>query len=174
MPRWARWCTGSPAMSWPRNRMRPESGASSPNNWPINVVLPAPLGPITAWISPGSTSRLRSSVAASAPNDLRRRSTDSRGSAMDARPAEQPAMQSLRRVEHDQDQDCAQHELPVIGHVAEQAAHAEELAEQQEHHGAHDRADQRTHAAEDHHDHDLARDAPLHDVRADEQRLVGE
>ena len=42
-------------MSWPSNRMRPDVGAKKPVIRLKNVVLPAPLGPMMARNSPGST-----------------------------------------------------------------------------------------------------------------------
>ena len=48
----------------------PASGASSPDSWLISVVLPAPLGPITACTSPGSTVRSTPSVAVQAAEAL--------------------------------------------------------------------------------------------------------
>ena len=71
----ARWCMGRPAMSAPAKTMRPLSGCSAPDIWWISVVLPAPLGPISAWISPWRTSRLAWSVAVSPPKRLTRSCT---------------------------------------------------------------------------------------------------
>ena len=48
-------CGGCPVMSRPLKPTRPESGARCPVMTLNSVVLPAPLGPITAEISPGST-----------------------------------------------------------------------------------------------------------------------
>ena len=48
----ARRYTGSRVMSRPSKTMLPASGASSPESWLMSVVLPAPLGPMTACISP--------------------------------------------------------------------------------------------------------------------------
>src|SRR5205085_784705 len=47
---------GSPAMFSPLNRMRPAVGRSTPVRQLNKVLLPAPFGPMTARISPGSTS----------------------------------------------------------------------------------------------------------------------
>ena len=44
-----------PVMSWPSNTRRPALGASTPVTRLKSVVLPAPFGPITAWMAPGST-----------------------------------------------------------------------------------------------------------------------
>ena len=43
---------GSPVMSSPSNRMRPEVGRSTPVRQLKKVLLPAPFGPMTARISP--------------------------------------------------------------------------------------------------------------------------
>ena len=43
---------GSPVMSSPLNRMRPEVGRSTPVRQLKNVLLPAPFGPMMARISP--------------------------------------------------------------------------------------------------------------------------
>ena len=45
----------------------PLSDASCPESCEINVVLPAPLGPMMACVSPGRTSRCTSSVAVTPP-----------------------------------------------------------------------------------------------------------
>ena len=47
-PRRTRRSMGMRVTSTPSSSTRPPSGRSSPLNWPISVVLPAPLGPITA------------------------------------------------------------------------------------------------------------------------------
>src|SRR5438270_13987868 len=54
-------------MSSPPKTIRPASGRSSPASWPMKVVLPAPLGPITACVSPSRTSKSMPSLARSAP-----------------------------------------------------------------------------------------------------------
>src|SRR5690606_24693186 len=49
------WSARQPAMSVPRKRMRPWSGGMTPATRLNKVVLPAPLGPISATISPRAT-----------------------------------------------------------------------------------------------------------------------
>ena len=78
-PSWLRRCIGSAVMSLPAKRMRPESGGTWPLNWATSVVLPAPLGPITACNSPSATSSARSSLAMIPPKRLASRSTVSNG-----------------------------------------------------------------------------------------------
>ena len=56
MPTPTRWCGGIAVMSRPSNRIRPAVGGKKPLIRLKNVVLPAPLGPMTARSSPGSTS----------------------------------------------------------------------------------------------------------------------
>ena len=55
MPRRETACAGSPVMSRPLNRMRPPDGGSTPVSRLKNVVLPAPLGPMTERSSPART-----------------------------------------------------------------------------------------------------------------------
>ncbi len=45
----------------------PASGASAPESCWISVVLPAPLGPISAWMPPACTVRSTPSVATKPP-----------------------------------------------------------------------------------------------------------
>ncbi len=54
----------------PRNKMLPALGGKSPDKQIDKVVLPAPLGPMTACNSPTATSRDTSSTAASPPKFL--------------------------------------------------------------------------------------------------------
>jgi hypothetical protein len=54
----------------PANRISPASWRYSPTIWRIRVDLPAPFGPIRAWISPGNSVSDTSSEAFSAPKAL--------------------------------------------------------------------------------------------------------
>ena len=54
----------------PRNKTLPALGDKSPDSTLIKVVLPAPLGPMTACSAPTLTSRDTSSTAASPPKFL--------------------------------------------------------------------------------------------------------
>src|SRR5215217_5940810 len=103
--------------SSPATRICPEPGAMSPEIWWIRVVLPAPLGPMIAWSSPGMTSRLTSSVTTSAPNALRNRRSSRSGSAMTASP-EEPHDPAASEEDH-QDQERAEDHLPVLGQPRE-------------------------------------------------------
>src|SRR5438132_7330815 len=59
-----------PAISMPSSRMRPLSGFSAPVIRLKNVLLPAPLGPITAVSDPSAKFSVMSSAALTPPNDL--------------------------------------------------------------------------------------------------------
>src|SRR5215217_7814401 len=59
-----------PAISTPLSRTRPESGFSAPVIRLKNVLLPAPLGPITAVSDPSAKLSVISSAALTPPNDL--------------------------------------------------------------------------------------------------------
>src|SRR6516165_7609429 len=61
---------------WPSNMTRPESANSTPVMRLKNVVLPAPLGPISAWMSPVITSMLTSLSTLKPPNRLVRPSIE--------------------------------------------------------------------------------------------------
>src|SRR5262245_40678398 len=94
-------------MSAPAKRTVPPSGRRLPASWPMKVVLPAPFGPITAWVSPSLTSKSMPSVARSAPKLLTRPRTSSIGFGKDAR---QAAAEEDDR-EHEQ---RAEDHLPVL------------------------------------------------------------
>src|ERR1700745_575156 len=71
----------SPVISSPLNTMRPEEGRSTPVRQLKKVLLPAPLGPITARISPRATSKLTLLRAASPPKRMPRSFVRSAGEA---------------------------------------------------------------------------------------------
>src|ERR671919_568805 len=109
----------------------------------MNVVLPAPLGPMTACVSPSLTSKSMPSVARSAPKVLVRPRTSSIALLEQAR---EPTLEEQHRQHEQRPED----HLPVLGPVREQVLEHEQ-DERAEH-----RAGARAHAAEDHHEHDLA------------------
>src|SRR5690349_622971 len=67
MPRRTRRCVGSPVMSASSKRTRPAVGRSTPVSRLNNVVLPAPLGPISPRISPALTESVTLFTATSPP-----------------------------------------------------------------------------------------------------------
>src|SRR4051794_21571168 len=117
-----------------------------------------------AWISPAWTSRLTWSVAVSPPKRLTRPVTRSSGSAMTAAPqqTEDAALGEEDREDHQRAQD----DQPMAGE-GRQLVLEDEIDR-----GAKHRAEERADAAQDHHDHDLAGAAPMHDRRRDKQQLV--
>src|SRR5436305_4217269 len=99
-------------ISWPANAMRPASGTIRPEIWLINVVLPAPFGPITACSSPGITLSVTSSVTRKPPKFFERFAMRNTGSATNHSP--QPlggADQSAARAHRDQHQQRPENHL---------------------------------------------------------------
>src|ERR1700730_9625866 len=97
--------------------MVPASDRNSPASWPTRVVLPAPFGPITACSSPGLTSSVIASAATIPPKRFDSPSTASKTSAP-ARPHDEPVNPAARE-QHDQQQERAENNLPVLGDVRE-------------------------------------------------------
>src|SRR3954451_3937113 len=157
---------GSLVTSRPAKRMVPEFGDNCPVSWLISVVLPAPLGPMIACNSPLMTSSDRLSVAVMPPNRRTSFSTRSRGSTT-APPPEQ-AHDAAAREQHDQQQQRPHDQRPIFGELRQQ------LFQHQIKNRADHRPEQRAHAAEDHHHHEIAGAGPVHHRRADEVGIVGE
>ncbi len=67
MPRLTRWCGGMSVMSLPSKTIMPAVGSTRPQTRLTKVVLPAPLGPMMARISPGMTAKSTPSTAFSPP-----------------------------------------------------------------------------------------------------------
>src|SRR6186997_261300 len=82
-----------------------------------SVVLPAPLGPISARRSPGATVRLTPSTARRPPKCLATPSSRRTSSAIAlfARPAAQGAHHAARREQDDADVHRAEDEQPALG-----------------------------------------------------------
>src|SRR3546814_14917343 len=96
------------------------SDVCSSDLWAIRVDLPAPLGPISAWISPGSTARSTPSVAFKAPKALCRPCSSSSASVM-ARLSGEQADDAAAREEHHGQPGEAEHELPAVGPAADES-----------------------------------------------------
>src|SRR5438477_48293 len=151
IPRSERAGAASRVTSSPAKRMRPASALSSPESCAMSVVLPAPLGPMSASVSLSATSRSTPSVATSPPNRLQSPRTASSGSAIARGGARQQPVEPAPGVEDDEDQQRSQDDLPV------HRPRRQHVLEQQVGGGAEHGADERPHAAEDDHHHDLAR-----------------
>src|SRR5688572_8322936 len=106
----ARLAAGSRVMSSPANEMRPASGRRLPASWPMKVVLPAPLGPITACVSPSATSKSMPSLARRAPKFLDSFSTVSRLFIA----AEENARQAALEEDHRQHQQRSEDHVVVL------------------------------------------------------------
>src|SRR3954462_10463673 len=158
-PRRARACADSAVMSSPAKRMRPESGRRLPASWAMNVVLPAPLGPMIACVSPSATARLTPSVARSAPKLLRRSVTSSIGLV-------EHAGEAAPEKDDRQDEQRAEDPLQVLGPALQH------FLEQQQREAAEHRAGGARHAAQDHHEHELARLLPGHEAGRQVVRVV--
>src|SRR5689334_14175451 len=130
--------------SSPANVMRPPSGRRFPASWPMKVVLPAPFGPMIACVSPSRTSKSMPSVARSAPKLFVSFRTSSIGFVEDAGEA-------APEEEDRKDEQRAEDHLPVLGPAREQ------VLEEEQREGAEHRSCRARHAAEDHHEHDVAR-----------------
>src|SRR5206468_2546989 len=104
-------CGASPRISSPRYATAPSSARSRPARMLKNVDLPAPFGPMSARISPRARSKLTPSTARTPPNALRTPTTRSSGSGTTVA---DHAKNSAREGQHEQDQDGAEHELPVL------------------------------------------------------------
>src|SRR5918992_1336627 len=118
-PRRARFGADSAVMSSPAKRILPESGRSMPASWPMKVVLPAPLGPITAWVSPSRTSKSMPSLARSAPKRFTRPRTSSIGLG-------ENAGQAALEEQHREHQERPEDHLPVLCPVSENVFHEEQ------------------------------------------------
>src|ERR1700704_2854765 len=166
-------CVGRRVTSRPAKWMVPESGLRLPVSWLTKVVLPAPLGPIRAWISPGRTSIETESVAKRPPKRLIRRSVESSGSAMTS---PEQGVDAAFGVERDQHQHRTEHDLPVFTPTlaAEIEQRRQRFLQREEGDGAVERAEQRAHAAQNDDDDEITRLHPRHHGGRDIGALVGE
>src|SRR5687767_25000 len=159
-PMRARFGAGSLVMSVPPKRTVPLSGSRFPASWLMKVVLPAPLGPMTACVSPSFTSKSMPSHARSAPKLLVSPFTSSIGFVEDAG-------ETAPEEDDREDQQRPEDHLPVLGPAGK------EIFYQQQRECAEYRAGSARHAAEDHHEHDVARLLPAHQARRDVARMIG-
>src|SRR5262245_42705790 len=138
MPRRTRTCGGKPVMSRPSSRIRPSVGRKTPVRRLLSVVLPAPLGPISAWRAPRSIASdtplvaivpskrfssptVSSTAAIGSPRDEWRLACASGAHAAGSAQAGErlachrcPHAEALVPDEHDDDQHQADPELPIL------------------------------------------------------------
>src|SRR6185437_2944443 len=156
---------GKRVMSRPASETLPASGVSCPVNWLISVVLPAPFGPMMAWSSPRATSSETRSVATMPPKRRIRSFTQSRGSATGQSPEQ--TRDAAAPEQHDEQEHRPHDQRPIFRDLRQQ------FFQQEIDHGADHRAEQRAHAAQNHHHHEIARTGPVHHGRADEVGVDG-
>src|SRR5262245_27411945 len=134
-------------MSSPAKRMLPASGSSMPASWLMKVVLPAPLGPMTACVSPSRTSKSMPSHARRAPKFF----DSARTSSMEASRVgfREDAGKAAAEEDHRQHEQRSEDDLPVLRPARQQ------VLDQQQRERAQHRAGRGGHAAEDDHEHDV-------------------
>src|SRR6266853_1064564 len=164
-PRRARAGTESAVTSSPAKRTRPRSGRRLPASWPMSVVLPAPFGPMMAWVSPSRTSRLTSALASSAPKLLVRPRTSSRTLFI---LAEEQSREAAPQEKHRQHQERPEDQLPVLRPTRES------VLDEQERKGAEHRPGDARHAPKYDHEHKLARARPVHELGRKVRGVVDE
>src|ERR1700681_179705 len=165
--------------SVPRNVTCPLSGIAKPEIALKNVVFPAPLGPIKAWIVPSRTCIETSSTARNPPNVLvtwlasSKIVSDTVGLGVVLRLAAiqgrfDRAEDSARKTEHARDEKPAQKDGPQRRDRRDDvfADHVDERTDQ--------RAPDRAAAADDHHEHEVARLVPVELERIDDVELQPE
>src|SRR2546423_2194647 len=148
MPRRATRSAESPAISRPSNWMVPPLGESSPESMLMSVVLPAPLGPMTACTSPGRSSRETSLTAASPPKLLESPVTRRIGSVIGdlvrlASEAKREPADAARQQEHREHHENSHRQQPMLVEAVEDRLVGEEILQQREGEGAEDRAEER-------------------------------
>src|SRR5882672_6476784 len=164
-PRRARAGAESAVMSSPAKRTRPRSGSRLPASWLIRVVLPAPFGPMMAWVSPSRTSRSTSSLARSAPKLFLKPRTSSRTLFI---LAEEQSGEAAPQEEHRQHQERPEYQLPVLRPTRKR------ILDEQQGEGAEHRPGDARHAPEYDHEHKLARARPVHELGSEVRGVVDE
>src|SRR5213082_3259726 len=164
-PRRARAGAESAVMSSPAKRTRPRSGSRLPASWLIKVVLPAPFGPMMAWVSPSRISKSTSSLARSAPKLFLKPRTSSRVLFI---LAEEQSREAALQEKHRQHEERSEDELPVLRPARER------VLEEQQRKGAEHRTRDTLHAAEYDHEHELDRARPIHELGGEVRGVVDE
>src|SRR5215470_10024352 len=161
MPSRAMRSAESPAISRSSKRMAPALGARSPDSMLMSVVLPAPLGPITACTSPRRSSSETSLTAARPPNCLESSVTRRIGSVIGdlgraAALAQREPADAARQQQHRENDQHPHGQQPMLVEAVEDRLVGQKILQQREREGAEDRAEERADAAEDHHHQDAA------------------
>src|SRR5487761_2468293 len=109
--------------------MLPLLARNSPDKRLMSVVLPAPLGPITACTSPASSASDTSATAARPPNWRLKPRTTRRGSAMVAlerMPALHKPGDAFRQQQHGGDDEEAHRQEPMLARGAQRILEEDE------------------------------------------------
>src|SRR5579871_5034076 len=164
MPRQTRRAGRRLVTSSPSKTILPALGVRNPLMRLKKVVLPAPLGPITARSSPGSTVNDTPLTATRLPNVRVTFSTLRRlmRRASLRRPAADDAEHAAREEQHDQHEEEADERHPVFGLARDV------ILQHDEDRGADERSPERAHAAQHRHDDEIARLVPAQRARIDE------
>src|SRR5437899_7159978 len=149
--------------------MWPASGLRAPVTRLKNVVLPAPFGPMIAWIPPVSTMRSSFERTTSLPKLRTSPSTASSGSLTAKGESGQQGRveQPLRPHEHHAEHEKTVEDLAPVFHPAQQ------LRQNREDRRARDGAPEAREAAEDRVEHHEKRSPDAERFRIDEERVVG-
>src|SRR5438132_12433147 len=163
--------------------MRPSLGGRNPLMMENSVVLPAPLGPISAVIRPASTASEALSTARRPPKRLNTRSTRSSGSAMgalqDRRPQTrktptqigQQARDPVRGKGYDQHEHAAVNDEVEAGRIA--GDELGQFAERLDDHRAKQRPEHGADAADDGREQGLdGNPGPVCDTGVDEEKIL--
>ena len=134
----------------------------------MSVVLPAPFGPITACVSPLQDVEIHPVGGDEAAERLRQPAHREQG--VSHRRTRRAGGRTRPRLAKSTTR--TRNGPRMICQCTVQAG--QEVLEQQQHHRAHHGPDQRAHAAQDDHEHDLAGARPVHEVRGEVLRLVDE
>src|SRR5215471_14304921 len=122
MPRREMRSGARPAISRPSSLTLPELGARSPDSMLMSVDLPAPLGPITAWISPMPSSNETAFVAVRPPKLLVSAATRRTGSAIALASRTEPLQgtaDAARQQQNGEDDEAAHRQEPMFGEIGE-------------------------------------------------------
>src|SRR5262252_1066346 len=168
MPSAVRRYDASSPISRPAKRMCPASGPRAPVTRLKNVVLPAPFGPMIAWIPPLSTVRSSFERTASFPKLRESPSTASSGTLTAERePGQQGRVeQTLRPNEHHDEDEQAVEDLAPVLHPSQ------ELRQHRKDRRADDGAPEAGQSAEDRVEHDEQRATDAERLGIDEERVV--
>src|SRR5665647_2472659 len=160
-------------MSMPHRVIWPELGGKSPESRLVRVDLPAPLGPITAWIRSRQRLSETPSTAASPPKRLvncwAESSTSNNAPAPVLTQSSGQTKQATRRKQYHQHNKDADPKLPMFTQI--DSADLRQILEHLQHifkgECAHDGTGKVAHAAQNHHQNSVRADVKTHQLGVD-------